>query len=156
MLIEVLHWKRSWTGWNLATWEHFQGQMSSQENHPVPWQCIFHLQNVFPPLYWTLAARTAVYRLTTNKAWRIIMFFHHQQTSIKSDLVLNRPPNPCGSGAWWHDERESLNISAIAFEVDRLMKSCLAGNIKHDPLSAFLYWGTKSVYLCVCAYMCIF
>ena len=84
-----------------------------------------------------------------------MMFFHHQQISIKPDLVLNRPPNPHGSGAQWHDEWEGLNISAIAFEVDRLIKSRLGGNIEHDPLSAFLYWGTNSVYLCVCAHVYI-
>lgn len=156
MLTEVLHWKPSWTGWNLAIWEHLQGEMSSQENHPVTEQCIFHPQDIFPPLYWTLAARTAVYRLITNKAWRIIMLFHHQQTNIKSDLVLNRPPYPLGSEARWHDVWEGINISAIAFEVGRFIKYRLGGNFKHDPPSAFLYWRPKSVYLCVRAHTCIF
>lgn len=64
-----------------------------------------------------LAARTAVYRHTMNKAWRIIVLFHHPQTNIKFNLVLSRSPNQSGPGVQWHDKWEDLNLSGMAFEI---------------------------------------
>lgn len=84
------------------------------ESNPATGQHIFHLDLV-------LEARTAVYRLM-NKAWRMITFFYHKQTSIKFDLVLRRPPNQHGPGAQQHDKWEGLHVSAMAFEMDRLIK----------------------------------
>ena len=44
------------------------------------------------------------------EAWRIIMVFHHKQTSIKFDLVLIRSPNQRGPGAQWHDKGKPTHI----------------------------------------------
>lgn len=89
--------KPHWMWGGRATRELIQGETSRQRAAQPHGSILSHLDVV-------LTARAAVYRLTMCKAWRLIMVFHHKQTSIKFDLVLIRPPNHHGPGAQWHDK----------------------------------------------------